>query len=56
MVVGMDVDRIAPKTLSDVAGTAPGIAMVTLTLADGDAGIATVTSNTTAVGDAIGEA
>jgi hypothetical protein len=45
MVVGTDADLIAvqaSKTLLDVAGTVTGIAMVTLTIADGGAVIATV--------------
>ena len=53
MVAGTDADLIvqAPKILLDVAGTVIGI----LTRSDGDAVIATVTSTTTAVGDATGK-
>ena len=55
MVVGMDADPIAQTTL-DIVETVPGIAMTTLTAADGDAAIATVISTIIAVGDAIGKA
>lgn len=52
MVAGTDADPIAvqaSKILLDVTGTVTGIAMVTLTIAGGDAAIATAIS--TAIGD-----
>ncbi|HEX7332654.1 MAG TPA: hypothetical protein VF290_14215 [Pyrinomonadaceae bacterium] len=50
MVVGMGADLTAVQATSDVAATAPGIAIVTLTTADGVAVIAIgiVTSTMTA--------
>lgn len=54
-VVGMDAGQTAVRATQTRSGVA-GIVMVTLTIVDGDAAIATVISTTIGAGTAIGEA